>query len=242
MKICVAQTKPIKGDIARNIANHKTIIDLAISNQANIVVFPELSITGYEPELAKELATNQDDPRFDDFQKIADSAQMTIGIGVPTQHDRGICISLVIFHPHQSRQTYSKKYIHADEEEFFISGQNPTSFINNHANIALAICYELSVPEHAEHACHQGADVYIVSAAKSAAGVDQATQRLSDVASKYSMTILMSNCTGPCEGFEAAGRSAIWNSRGELIGQLSNISEGLLMIDTNTQAVTQKTI
>ncbi|HET9532598.1 MAG TPA: nitrilase-related carbon-nitrogen hydrolase, partial [Blastocatellia bacterium] len=66
MKICVAQTRPVKGDIQGNIDNHKRLIDLAASNGADMLIFPELSITGYEPELSRELATNQDDERFDD--------------------------------------------------------------------------------------------------------------------------------------------------------------------------------
>ncbi len=68
MKICVAQTRPSKGDIQSNIERHKKLIDLAVANGANIAVFPELSITGYEPERAKELATIPDDRRFEDFQ------------------------------------------------------------------------------------------------------------------------------------------------------------------------------
>ena len=80
MKICVAQTRPIKGDIQSNIHNHKKLIDLAVSSGAEIVIFPELSLTGYEPTLAKELAINEDDSRLDDFQKISDTQQITIGV------------------------------------------------------------------------------------------------------------------------------------------------------------------
>jgi predicted amidohydrolase len=54
MKIAVAQTRPIKGDISTNIKTHKKLIDLAISYKVDTIFFPELSITGYEPELAKE--------------------------------------------------------------------------------------------------------------------------------------------------------------------------------------------
>ena len=49
MKISVAQTKPVKGNIESNIDHHKKIIDLAVSYETDIIVFPELSITGYEP-------------------------------------------------------------------------------------------------------------------------------------------------------------------------------------------------
>jgi predicted amidohydrolase len=61
MKISIAQTKPIKGDILANIDNHKVLIKIASSFKTDAVFFPELSLTGYEPELEKELATNKDD-------------------------------------------------------------------------------------------------------------------------------------------------------------------------------------
>jgi predicted amidohydrolase len=220
MKICVAQTRPIKGDIQSNIDHHKKLIDLAISNGADIVIFPELSLTGYEPKLAKALATNQDDRRFDDFQKISNTQQMTIGVGVPTKNNTGVCISMVLFQPHQARRMYSKKYLHPDEEEFFVSGQNFPSLKINKIDIALAICYELSVPDHAEKAFKSGAEIYIASVAKSVNGVNKASKRLSDIAHKYSMTVLMSNCVGQSEDFESAGKTAIWNDKGLLVGQL----------------------
>jgi predicted amidohydrolase len=242
MKICVAQTRPIKGDIQSNIGNHKRLIDLAVFNGADTVIFPELSITGYEPELSKELATNQDDSRFDDFQMIADTKQLTIGVGVPTKNNTGICISMLLFQPHKARQTYSKKYLHTDEEEFFISGQSSTGLIGNKTNMALAICYELSVPEHSENAFKSGAEFYIASVVKSVNQVDKAIERLSDIATKYSMTVLMSNCVGQSDGMECGGRTSIWNNKGLLVGQLDDTNEGIIIIDTDTQEIIKKTI
>lgn len=242
MKICVAQTRPIKGDIQSNIGNHKKLIYLAVFNAADIVIFPELSLTGYEPELSKELATNQDDSRFDDFQMIADSKQITIGVGVPTKNNIGICISMIIFQPHQARQTYSKKYLHSDEEEFFIRGNNFSGLIANKTHIALAICYELSVPEHSEKAFKSGAKFYIASVAKLVNQVDKAIEILSDLATKYSMTVLMSNCVGQSEGMECGGRTSIWNNKGLLVGQLDDTNEGIIIIDTDTQELIKKTI
>jgi predicted amidohydrolase len=242
MKICVAQTKPVKGDIQSNIVNHKKLIDLAVSFGADTVIFPELSLTGYEPELSKELATNQDDSRFDDFQKISDTRQITIGVGAPTKHDTGICISMIFFQPHKTRQTYSKKYLHPDEEEFFIGGQSFMSLIVNKKNIAPAICYELSVPEHSENAFKNGAEIYIASVVKSVKAVDKALTTLSDIANKYSMAVLMSNCVGQSGGYECAGKTSIWNNKGLLAGQLNDINEGILIIDMDTQELIKKTI
>ena len=239
MKICVAQTKPIKGDIENNIEQHKKFIELAVSNGANAIFFPELSVTGYEPGLAKDLATDQGDSRFDYFQQISDASQIAIGVGVPTKNNPGICISMVIFQPHKARQTYSKKYIHPDEEEFFVSGKNFGCLPNTNPSIALAICYELSIPAHSENAHQCGAEIYIASVAKTDDGVEKASKSLSGIAKKYSMTVLMSNCIGHCDNFESAGKTAIWNNKGSLMEQMNGTAEGLLMIDTATNEVTK---
>jgi predicted amidohydrolase len=242
MKICVAQTRPVKGDIQQNIATHKKLLALAASNGANSIIFPELSLTGYEPRLSKELATNPDDPRFDVLQKISDTAQLMIGVGVPIKKNDGICIGMVIFQPQKARQLYSKKYIHPDEEAYFISGENPGDTPVNNTGIALAICYELSVPEHSENAFKSGAKIYIASVAKIAVGVEKAIKTLSNIAANYSMTVLMSNCIGECDGEECGGKTSIWNKNGSLAGQLNDTNEGILIIDTETQEVIEKVL
>lgn len=242
MKISVAQTRPVKGDIPANINNHKKLIDLAIDNRVDIIIFPELSLTGYEPELAGKLVTDQEDNRFDDFQRISDTRQITIGVGAPTKNNAGICISMLLFQPGAARQTYSKKYIHADEEPFFVPGQTDVRLMGNMSNISLAICYELSVPEHSENAHKNGAEIYIASVAKSIDGVEKAAKNLSDIASKYSMTVLMSNCLGPCDNFQGAGKSSAWNSKGLLIGQLNDRDEGILIMDTETQDLIERSL
>jgi predicted amidohydrolase len=55
MKICVAQTKSVKGDVLKNIENHLKFIELALAFSADLIIFPELSLTGYEPELAGKM-------------------------------------------------------------------------------------------------------------------------------------------------------------------------------------------
>jgi predicted amidohydrolase len=232
MKICVVQTRPLKGDIPGNIAQHMKFIDSATENGADLVIFPELSITGYEPKLARELATVKDDPRFDGFQRTADTRNVTIGIGAPTRHSGGICISMVIFQPRATRQTYSKKYIHPDEEPFFVSGESSIGLLGEKSDIAFAICYELSIPEHSANAFKSGAKIYVASVAKTADGVEKATRTLSQIAREYSMTVLMSNCVGPCDDFESGGRSAAWNDEGALLAQLNDTDEGFLIVDT----------
>jgi predicted amidohydrolase len=237
MKICVAQIRPAKGETDKNIEIHKKFIDLAISKKADAIFFPELSLTGYEPKLAKNLATTQNDKRFDDFQNISDSHNITIGVGMPTKSNSDILISMIIFQPHESRQTYSKQILHSDEFPYFVNGQQQIILTTKNKKIAPAICYESLQPEHAERAFKSRAEIYIASVAKSANGVAKAFKHYPNIAKKYSMIVLMSNCLGQCDDFESVGKSAIWNKDGLLVGQLNETAEGILIYDTDMEKV-----
>ena len=76
MKISIAQINPIAGRISANIEKHISFVTLAAASGAGSVFFPELSLTGYEPRLAKELATHPYDIRFDEFQKLSNAKKM----------------------------------------------------------------------------------------------------------------------------------------------------------------------
>jgi len=242
MKLCVAQAKAVKGDIRSNIENHKKIIDLAISHGADTIIFPELSITGYEPTLAKDLAICIDDESLNDFQHISDERNVTIGVGAPLKGDTGITISMVLFQPGRNRDVYTKKYLHADEDPYFVSGESTVSLLGEEGDVALAICYELSIPEHVENAYKCGAGIYIASAVKSTGGIDKAIARLSEIGEQYEMTVLLANAVGESDGFECAGKSAIWDNTGVLVNQLEATSEGILVFDTKTRSVIAATV
>lgn len=240
MRIAAAQMRPQKGNVLENIEKHKRMISTAISYQADAIFFPELSVTGYEPSLAKDLATSQNDIRFDDFQSISDKNHMTIGIGVPTKSDSGIRISMIVFQPYKPRQTYSKQKLHSDEFPYFVCGKEQIIFTMDNVKIAPAICYESLQVEHADHASEMGAEVYIASVAKSQIGINKAWIHYPHMASKHSMTVLMANCIGHCDNFESVGKSAVWSDEGILVGELDNTNEGIIIYDTITQAITKK--
>ena len=240
MKIGVAQTRPVKGDIHANIARHKQLIALAVELEANMLVFPELSITGYEPGLAGQLATTQDDERFDDFQLISNGSKVVIGVGAPIQAGTGVMIGMVIFQPNKPRQTYNKQYLHADELPFFVAGDAPLILDEEKDKIALAICYEVFVPAHVIGAAANEATVYLCSVAKSAAGAARAVGTLTDAARTHHMAVLMSNCVGHCDDFDCGGKTMVIDHEGQLLAQLDDSQEGILIYDTETKAIIEK--
>jgi len=240
MKICIAQTKPIKGNVSANIEAHKKFIELALILNAEAIFFPELSLTGYEPELAKKLATNQNDNRLDIFQQICDNNQIIIGPGLPTASESHIRISMIIFEPNKPRQTYSKQQLHSDEFPYFENGVGQVIIKTKDKNIAPAICYESLQPTHSENAFKLGADVYLASVAKPANGVEKAFEHFSAVAKQYAMPVLMANCVGFCDNFLSVGNSAVWTKEGKLVGQLDDKTEGILIFDTETEGIIKR--
>ncbi len=235
MKICIAQTKSEKGNIQRNIENHLEFVERAIKLKADLIIFPELSITNYEPDLAKELATGIESNIFNPFQETSNENEITIGIGMPTKATDGINISMLIFQPNTERTFYSKQMLHSDELPYFACGKNQTFLTINGVKIGLGICYETLQREHFLNAKNQNIDIYIASVAKPKGGIEKAYNHFPKIANEFNTPILMSNCVGHCDNFMSVGQSAVWNKKGELIEQLDDNNQGLLFYDTKTE-------
>ena len=237
MKISIAQIKPIKGDVLSNIKKHETLIEIASSLNASSIFFPELSLTSYEPALAKNLATDQNDLRLDLFQKISNKNKITIGVGLPTKSTKGINISMVVFQPNQLKQTYSKQHLHSDEFGYFEKGNEQLILTVENHKIAPAICYESLQAEHSDNAIKLGANVYLASVAKAEKGFDKAIEYYSALAKKHALPVLMANSIGYCDNFISVGQSSVWTKNGTLAGQLDEDNEGLLIFNTETEKV-----
>jgi predicted amidohydrolase len=184
MKISIAQTRPIKGDISANIDAHIRFINLAATLHASSIFFSELSLTGYEPELAHGLATTQDDSRFDKLQHLCNLKKITIGAGIPTKSDQGTRISMVIFQPDEPRATYSKQQLHGDELPYFLNGDVQVMLNLGGKRVAPAICFESMQPNHVANANQLGAEIYLASVAKSQNGIDKAMTYYPEIAKK----------------------------------------------------------
>jgi predicted amidohydrolase len=128
--------------------------------------------------------------------------------------------------------------LHADEEPFFVSGDNFPIIKIGDANVGFAICYELSIATHAQNAFKAGAHLYMVSAVKSVGGIDRALHQLHQIANEYRSPVLLANSIGIEDGCVSAGKSSVWSKEGKLIGQLDSSDEGLLIFDTQTNEIT----
>ena len=242
MNIAIAQIKPVKGDIPANIEKHRKFIEQASILNTDFIFFPELSLTGYEPEHSEKLAVNKNDKRFDVLQQMSDQKMISFGVGVPTITQNGICISMIVFQPKQPRILYSKQQLHEDELPYFKNGNEQILITLKNQKIAPAICYESLQTNHADNAVKLGAQIYVASVAKSQNGINKAYAHYPNIAKKYKIPVLMSNCIGECDNFVSAGLSSVWNKEGELILQLDQQEEGIIIFDTETEKVNKHII
>lgn len=241
MRVAIAQIEAIKGNVEKNIGNHLKWITQAIKNNVDMLVFPELSLTGYEPDLAVNLATNQDDTRLDEIQSLSDGNGITIGVGLPTKTVNDTFVSMIIFQPHKERITYSKQYLYPPEEPIFKAGKNPLVLDFKTEVVSPAICYETSNKAHCEFAKRNNATIYIASVLSSINGIDAELEKLSDIAKNNNLITFMANYIGKSGGYKCAGKSSVWDTTGKLIGQLDTETEGILIYDTETKEIAKKT-
>jgi predicted amidohydrolase len=241
MKIAVAQLQCKKGDIYNNISNHIELIKIAIGNKVDLIVFPELSITSYEPTIVHEINFTYDDKKLNIFQELSDKFNIIIGVGLPLKTNNGINISLMFFDKNKERQVYSKQIIHSDETPYFTEGKQQLYLNINNNKIAPAICYESMLEKHHEQVFNNGANIYLVSVAKSKDGVEKSYNLYQKISTKYTSYVLMSNLIGESDNFINYGNSGIWNKQGELMCNFDEKEEGILILDVENNS-TQKII
>ena len=119
MKIASAQIKSIVGEIDQNLETHYKMIDLAAKNGADLIIFPEMSITGYCREKANELLMTELDKRLDILKNKAIEKKIIIVAGAPIKIGNKKHIGSFILMPNNSIKIYTKQYLHDGEELYF---------------------------------------------------------------------------------------------------------------------------
>lgn len=243
MILAAAQTKPIRYNIEANLLDHYRLVELAVQNGADLIVFPEMSITGYERSDAESLAFTKDDSRINHLKELASKHTIIIIAGAPIKIESEMFIGQFVISPDNSVSIYTKQFLHEGEDEFFDAtfDFNPMITIENQ-NISFAICADIDNPLHPENARKRETDIYIASIFFSPNGIPNAHRDLQNYAQKHQMNVLMSNFAGESWGSPSAGQSAFWNNKGELIRHMNDSDSGLLLIENKNDSWKSKII
>ena len=238
--IAAAQTIPVGGDVQANLDQHLRLIAAAAREGAAVVLFPELSLTGYEMDLARELAFAPDDARLDPLVEAAASNAMIVIAGAPIRCGPRLHIGAVIIRPEGSVDLYTKHRLGAFGPEaacdgivppaeatvFEPGGRDPLVYFNGHVG-AVAVCADTGRPFHPLRAAARGARTYFASMFVIPSELARDERNMRTYAREHGMAVVMANFGGPTGGLAAAGRSGIWSDRGEPLVQLDASGAGV---------------
>lgn len=232
MKIAAAQISVNDEDVQANISAHIRWSEEAAAQNAELIVFPELSLTGYHIERAREFRFTVNDPRLQPLQETADRCTIHIVAGAPVASGDQLHIGAFILRPHAAPLLYTKQFLHAGEEKAFSpsSAYNPLLELGKE-RIAFAICADISHPEHGANAARHKATTYVAGIFCTPGGIENDHGYLAQFSLQHQLRVVMANYVGTSYQFPAAGRSAYWNLQGALMKQLSTSAEGLLVTD-----------
>lgn len=214
MRIAAAQSISLPGDVPANVLIHTQFIAAAHAAGVELLVFPELSLSGYELPLLAGCLVQPGDACL-----AARASGMTVLVGAPVAAagDKP-AIGALSFFPDGECSVYRKQYLHCSEEAFAASGAVGS---RHHAlgdeSFALAICADTNHEQHAEGAAASGASLYLASVLFSVSAYAEDAGKLRRYAERFDMGVLMANHGGPSGAYQSAGRSAFWAPGGERV-------------------------
>lgn len=219
LTIAAAQSLSLAGDLPGNIARHCRFIEAAAEQGVELLVFPELSLTGYEGQDAAALAIDPQDAVLRPLRDLARELKVTAVVGMPIRLEGSVSVLIgaLVLGADGSLGVYSKQHLHTGEELVFAPGSGGPTLNIGEEVVALAVCADFSHSSHALAAAGQGAGLYAASVLISEKGYAADTAILQGYARQHSMAVLMANHGGRTGGWQSAGRSCIWSEDGSLI-------------------------
>lgn len=155
IRVSLAQIAPRLGALDENLARHRTLLAGARAGGADLVVFPELGLTGYQlQDLAAEVAMSADDPRLAELAVLAGDCSAVVSF-VEESPDHRLFIAAALLEDgvvrHIHRKLYLPTYGLFDERRFFAAGDQLRAVSSRlGVGVGLAVCedfWHLSVPQ-----------------------------------------------------------------------------------------------
>jgi predicted amidohydrolase len=241
--IAAAQSISMGGDIEANIQRHLAFMRAAIGKGVRFLLFPELSLTGYERALAERLAIDPADTRLQSLHELARASGMVTVVGAPIRlADRPDLFIAALVLGGAEVAVYTKRHLHPGEDEVFRTGDGGARVRIATDYIALAVCADFSHASHATAAAQSGATVYAASVLITEGGYGADTELLAGYAGEHRMAVLMANHGGPTGGWKSAGRSAFWSEEGTLVGEIDGAGDALLVAMGDAEGWVTETI
>jgi len=245
-RIVLCQINPTVGDLGGNVKKILGYIDDARGYSPDIVVFPELSVTGYPPEdlLLKPQFINDNIAALEEIRKKVDSFVVIAGF-VDKKDD--IYNAAAIIHKKQVLDVYHKmhlpNYSVFDEFRYFQAGTRYPVYQFGDLLFGVNICEDIWYPEGPSNMQALAGAEFIININASPYHIGKAVSRekmLSTRASDSSVIVAYLNTVGGQDELVFDGNSLVIDQNGDIISRGKQFGEDMIIVDLDLDAVFMK--
>jgi D-alanyl-D-alanine dipeptidase len=221
MKIAAGQFTCAPADVAANVRRMAVLAGEARAAGAELVVFPELAVTGYELEALRAdpgLWVTAEDPRLDAVR--GSGIATVVNCAAATGGPRPAIGTLVFAADGELLTSYRKQYLFEHEREVFTAGRRDGRFELGGVRFALATCYDNHFPELTSRGSADGCQVHLASSLYgTGGGVEELATVYPGIARDTDLYVVLANHVGPAGAWTGCGRSSVWAPGGALVAQ-----------------------
>jgi predicted amidohydrolase len=246
VRVCLAQVDPALGDIPENMRRSRRVVERARSEGADVVVLPELMLTGYSlGRVSEDVSLSVDDPELAELAEASDGLACVVGFAeagrVHTYNSAAYLERGEIRHVH--RKLYLPTYDIWEERKHFTPGDAMRSFETDIGRVAVLICSDAWQPALAVLAVQDGARVLIVPA-NSTARRPAIEDEWRDVNRFYARMletyVVFVNRVGAEGELSFWGGSHVYDPWGELVVQAPKDEEALVTVELDLANVRRR--
>ena len=242
-RLALAQINLTVGDLEGNVAKALEYVEKARKLSADLIAFPELTVTGYPPEdlLLKPsfIQANLKAMR----QVAAASKDVAVAVGFVDASD-DIYNACALAHDGEIIGVYHKVYLPNygvfDEERYFKQGADCPVFVVNGVGVGINICEDIWYPSGPAAVQREAGAHLVVNINASPYHMGKGRFRRQMVATRASdneLYVAYLNTVGGQDELVFDGDSAIFGPGGELVASGPEFEETLLVADLDVEAV-----
>ncbi len=246
--IALAQINTHLGNVTANLEKHLELISQAQALGSELIVFPELSLTGYcLQDLVPNVAhlASVDDPVFRPLLEASQKIDIVVGF-VDEDHRHRFFIGAAYLSRGQviyiHHKTYLPTYGLFDEGRFFAWGDSIQAFDTRFGRVGILICEDFWHVSPPYLLWLDGADLFLLTSASPGRGLSkqpalESARWVEDInrayANLFTSFVVHSNRVGFEDGLNFWGGSTIYDPNGELVSKCPYHEETLLVSEVD---------
>ena len=248
--IALAQMNTVLGNVPRNLEKHMELIQKAAADGADLLIFPELSLTGYVlQDLVPMVACrpSADDPIFRPLIEASRQIDLMVGFVEEDQRNRFYIGAAYLSNGqvvHVHHKVYMPTYGLFDEGRFFAWGDAVQAFDTRFGRVGMLICEDFWHASPPYLLWLDGADLFLFQSASPGRGLNDepvlesarwVNHILRAYSSVYTSFVAHTNRVGFEDGLNFWGGATVYDPNGILLAQGPYHQEALtqVQIDLN---------